>query len=169
MAALQTAVPLSAIAEIGANPEAYIMDLATGETPDWYTAIPTSVVDYIESIGEQALSLVEAGTGITGLPGGLIGGVEASATSEYGAYPTDGYPHYAGGHAYPTGGHYSFSGTAVSSGFPAPTSNGSVVPHLPTSSPSPIPSAFSANAAAPKNIAMGAAAMVAGIAALFVL
>ena len=180
IAALQTAVPLSAIAEIGANPEAYIMDLATGEVPDWYTAIPTGVVEYIESIGEQALSLVEAGTGISALPVGLIGDVEASATSEYGAYATDGYSYPAGGYSYPAGGYsypaggyayptgryYPTAGTAVSSGFPVPTGNASVLPYLPSSSPSP--SAFT-GAAAPKNVAMGAAAMVAGVAALFVL
>ena len=209
IAALQTAVPLSAIAEIGANPEAYIMDLATGEAPDWYTAIPTSVVDYIGSIGEQALSLVEAGTGISALPGGLIGDAEASVTAAYGAYtaggyghpggghsyhaggysyptggyayptggyayPTGGYPYHTGGHPHhnggyphPTGGYSSTSGTPVSSGFTTPTSNASV-PSLPGSSTSPSPSVFT-GAAASKNVAMGAAAMGAGVAVLFAL
>ena len=171
IAALQTAIPLSAVAEIGANPEAYIMDLATGEVPDWYTAIPTSVVDYIESIGEQAVSLVEAGTGISALPAGMIGNVEASATASYVPYTIEGSDG-AGGYAYTSGEYYQPSGSAVSSGFPAPTGNSSVVPHLPSPSsspsPSPSPSAFT-DAAVPKNVAMGAAAMVAGVAALLVL
>ena len=154
------------------------MQLATGTIPSWFTAIPTSVVDYVESIGEQALSLVEAGTGISALPEGVVSEVEASATAAYTrsyVYPTGGYayPTGTGGYAYPTGtgayyptgtGAYYPTGSGISSGFASPTGNSSVVPY----SPSPIPEVFP-GAASPRHIAVGAAAMVAGVVAVLVL
>lgn len=179
IAALETAVPLSAVAAIGANPEDFIMELATGTIPSWFTAIPSSVIDYVESIGEQALSLVEAGTGISALPDGAVSEVEASATAAYagaqigayGIYATGGYAHPTGtgygGYAHPTGtgAYYPYpTGSGVSGGFAAPTGNSSVVPY----SPSPIPEVFP-GAASPRNIAVGAAAVVAGVVAVLAL
>lgn len=165
IAALETAVPLSAVAAIGANPEDFIMELATGTIPSWFTAIPTSVVNYVESIGEQALSLVEAGTGISALPEGAVSEVEGSATAAY-AGATGSYGVYAtGGYAYPTGtGAYYPTGSGVSSGFAAPTGNSSVVPY----SPSPIPEVFP-GAASPRNMAVGVVVMVAGVVAVLAL
>lgn len=171
LAAVQSAVPLSAVVELGSDPQALIMELATGGLPDWSTALPADVVSYVESIGEQALSLVEGGTGTAGL-GGLASEVEASATAAYGAYvtgwhssPTGGYTYPTEGYAYPTGRYSPTAGTAVSSGFPLPTGNSSGVPSLPTANPE----TFTGAAAPPKSVALGAAAMVAGVAALFVL
>ena len=158
VAALETAVPATAVAAIAESPEDFIMELATGTVPSWFTDIPSSIVDYIESIGEQALSLVESDTGISTIPGDLVSEVEASATAIYGGYPTGGYPY-----PYPTGtGVYYGTGTGAS-GYPAPTGNSSV-PYSPSASPS----AF-LGAAAPTSVAMGAAAMVAGVATLFLL
>lgn len=165
LAALETAVPLSAVAAIGADPEGFVMELATGTVPSWYTAIPTGVVSYVESIGEQAVSLLEADTGISSIPADLLSAVEATATAAYGE-ATAAYGSYAnGGYAYPTGtGAYYPTGTAGPSGYPAPTGNTSVVPYSPTSSPLPF-----TGAASSRNVAMGAAAVVAGVAAVLVL
>ncbi|KAL8793022.1 MAG: hypothetical protein Q9195_004333 [Heterodermia aff. obscurata] len=165
VAALETAIPLTAFESIGESPEDFIMELATGTIPSWFTAIPTSVIDYVESIGEQAVSLLEADTGISSIPADLVGEVEATgtaayeyATAAYGGYPTGGYP--TGGYPYGTGAYYP-TGTAGSSGYAAPTGNSSVVPYSPSASPQ----AFT-GAAPSRTVALGAAAMVAGVAAI---
>ena len=179
VAALETAVPLSAVAAIGENPEEFIMELATGSLPPWFSAIPTSVVGYIESIGEQAVSLVEADVGISSIPADFISELEGSATavyakatSAYGGYASGGYPYPTGGYPYPTGGYpyptgtgaYYPTGTGASGGYAAPTGNSSVVPY----SPSATPVGFT-GAASSKSIAIGGAGMMAGIAALLVI
>ena len=163
VAALETAIPLTAVESIGDSPEDFIMQLATGTLPSWFTAIPTSVIDYVESIGEQAVSLLEADTGISSIPADLVSEVEATATAAYdyataayGNYPTGGYP-YGTGAYYPTG-------TAGSSGYAAPTGNSSVVPYSPSASPQ----AFT-GAAPSRNVALGAVAMVAGVAVVLIL
>ena len=163
VAALETAIPLTAVESIGENPEDFILELATGTVPSWFTAIPTGVIDYIESIGEQAVSLLEADTGISSIPADLVGEVEATATeayeyatAAYGGYATGGYPYGAGAY-YPTG-------TAGSSGYAAPTGNSSVVPYSPSASLQ----AFT-GAAPSKNGALGVAAIVAGVAAVLII
>ena len=156
VAALETAIPLTAVESIGESPEDFIMELATGTVPSWFTAIPTSVIEYVESIGEQAVSLLEADTGISSIPADIVSDVEATATAGYGGYATGGYP-YGTGAYYPTG-------TAGSSGYAAPTGNSSVVPYSPSASPQ----AFT-GAASSRNVALGAAAMVAGVAAVLIL
>ena len=178
VAALETVIPLTAVAAIGDNPEDFIMQLATGTIPSWFTAIPTGVVDYIESIGEQAVSILEADTGISSVPADLVSEVEATATAAYdyataayGGYATGGYPYGTGAYgtgaygtgAYGTGAYYP-TGTAGSSGYAAPTGNSSGVPFSPSASPQ----AFT-GAAPSKNVAFGAAAMVAGVAAVLML
>ena len=69
------------------------MSLATATSPPaWIEAIPTSVIDYLSSIGEEAVSLVEEN-----LPTSLVGGSGYTAPYATGAAAA------TGGYAMPTG------------------------------------------------------------------
>ena len=84
---LETAVPTSLVEALSANPEKVILSLATATSPPaWIEAIPTSVIDYLSSIGEEAVTVVEGD-----LPTG-------DSTYYYGSAP-----HPTGASAYPTG------------------------------------------------------------------
>ena len=102
---LETAVPSSLVEAISANPEEVILSLATATSPPaWVEAIPTSVIDYLSSVGEEAVSLVQAD-----LP-------TVDSTYYYGGAP---YP--TGTAAYPTG-----------SGYALPTGGNSTAPTVAT-------------------------------------
>ncbi|KAI4269976.1 MAG: hypothetical protein LQ337_006975 [Flavoplaca oasis] len=60
---LATAIPITAQAEIGADPEGYLLDIVQGSPPPaWATALPPSVGDYLESIALDAVQIVTSVT-----------------------------------------------------------------------------------------------------------
>ncbi|KAL8815739.1 MAG: hypothetical protein Q9223_005152 [Gallowayella weberi] len=59
MSVLATGIPVTAQAEIANNPERFLLDLLSGSPPPaWATALPPSVAEYVESVGEAAGQLV---------------------------------------------------------------------------------------------------------------
>ena len=176
VAALEKAIPASALASLEEAPESYLLEVATGTAPAFLESLPTAVVSYFESIGEQALSILEKDTGISTISAGFI---PAAVTSDLGspaipsvvssfgspamasAYPTGGYPYPTG--AYPIG--YVTGATGVSgSGGLAPTQN---ITSYNGGNAGPSPAPF-LGAAAPRNGAIGVAALMAGVVILFI-
>ena len=177
--ALEAAIPSSVLSKIEDAPESFLLEVATGTAATaYFSAVPTDVLDYVNSVGEQAISILEKDTGLTEVPAGLF----PTATAVPYAYPYGGY--YGSGAAYPTGGLPSgfvptginptgaspsgfvtgaTGGTGVSgSGFPQPTQNGTTFnPAGPSIQP------FQ-GAAAPRQGAIGVAGLLAGVAILFV-
>lgn len=138
------------------------MQIATGPEPAFFTNIPAKVIEYAQSVGEQALSIVESDTGLTDLPVGLI---PTRVAAGYGS-PTSGY-------AYPTGGYYNPTGvygTGYATGATGASGSGGLQPNITSynggnAGPTPLPYQ---GAAAPRNIAIGGGALMAGLAMLFV-
>ena len=92
---LETAVPSSVVDALSADPEGVLASLATAASPPaWVTAIPTSVVEYISSIGAEAISIVVEELP-TGAYNSLLSGAYASVSAPL---PT------GTGYAAPTGG-----------------------------------------------------------------
>ena len=159
VAALEAAIPKSVISELEEAPESYILALATGTEPAYLAALPTGVLDYVASVGEQALSILEQDTGLSAVPAGLIPTAVAPALAS--AYPTGGY--YGTGYPYPSG--YATGATGASgSGGLQPTQNLTTF-NGGNAGPSPAPFL---GAAAPRKSAFGVAALIAGAAILFV-
>ncbi|KAI4227642.1 MAG: hypothetical protein L6R36_002277 [Xanthoria steineri] len=60
---LATAIPITAQAEIAADPQGYLLDIIQGSPPPaWATALPPSVQDYVESLGQNAAQIVSSVT-----------------------------------------------------------------------------------------------------------
>ncbi|KAL8854122.1 MAG: hypothetical protein Q9221_001044 [Calogaya cf. arnoldii] len=79
LSVLATAIPITAQAEIAANPEGYLLDIIQGSPlPDWATALPPSVGQYIESLAQDAEQLV---TSITAEIPELVTYASAQASS----------------------------------------------------------------------------------------
>ncbi|KAL8647154.1 MAG: hypothetical protein Q9210_005724 [Variospora velana] len=101
---LATGVPATAQAAIANDPNDFVMDIVRGSPPpSWATALPPSVGEYLQSIGEDAARIITSD----------FGGLYTSVSSEVAdAIET-------GGFAIPTGGY----GTGNSS-VPRPTATG---------------------------------------------
>ncbi|KAL8749061.1 MAG: hypothetical protein Q9199_007922 [Rusavskia elegans] len=60
---LATAIPITAQAEIAADPEGYLLDIIQGSPPPaWATALPPSVGQYVESLAQNAAQIVSSVT-----------------------------------------------------------------------------------------------------------
>ncbi|KAI4234148.1 MAG: hypothetical protein LQ349_003975 [Xanthoria aureola] len=63
LSVLATAIPITAQAEIAADPQGYLLDIIQGSPPPaWATALPPSVQDYVESLGQNAAQIVSSVT-----------------------------------------------------------------------------------------------------------
>ncbi|KAL8682914.1 MAG: hypothetical protein Q9186_001077 [Xanthomendoza sp. 1 TL-2023] len=59
LSVLATGIPITAQVDIAKNPEQFLLNLLSGSPPPaWATALPPSVVEYVESVGEAAAQLV---------------------------------------------------------------------------------------------------------------
>ena len=151
---LGTAVPSAVVDAVSADPQGLIMSLATASSPAaWIEAIPTSVINYVSSIGAEAVSLVEAE-----LPtGDLKYGYRGSRPSGSAVYPTGTAVYPIGTAVYPTG-------TAVypsGSGYAQPTGGNSTGPSIGTPSP------YQGSASSYRLSAMAAAAGLVGAGLMF--
>ena len=100
VSAFKAAIPSSVLSELESAPESLLLEVATGTAAKaYFSAVPTSVRDYVVSVGEQAISILEKDTGLTEIPAGL--------------FPTAPAVPYA----YPKGGHYSSSAMYVNGRF----------------------------------------------------
>ncbi|KAL8926096.1 MAG: hypothetical protein Q9172_001924 [Xanthocarpia lactea] len=114
---LATAIPITAQAEIAADPEGYLLDIIQGSPPPaWATALPPSVGDYVESLAQDALQVVTS----------EFPGLYSSVSAEVSALET-GSP-ISGGFVAPTGGY-------VGSNYTGPRPTGSAVAPGPTPEP----------------------------------
>jgi len=162
VAALESALPSSALAEFQSAPASFVLQVATGTEAAFFTNLPVQVIEYAQSVGEQALSILESDVGLTSLPVGLIPTAVAS-----------GYGSPATGYAYPTGGYYNPTGaygTGYATGATGASGSGGLQPNITSynggnAGPTPVP--FQ-GAAAPRNSAIGVGALMAGVAMLFV-
>lgn len=105
LSVLATGIPATAQAAIANAPEDYILDIVRGSPPpSWATALPPSVEEYFQSIGEDAARFITAEFGglYTSVSSGVADAIET------------------GGFALPTGGAY---GTGNSTQ-PGPTATG---------------------------------------------
>lgn len=93
LSVLATGIPATAQAAIANDPKDYVLDILHGSPPpSWATALPSSVDEYFQSIGEDAASIVAA----------KFGGLYTSVSSEVAdAIETGGLPLPTG--AYGTG------------------------------------------------------------------
>jgi len=140
------------------------LELATGTQAAFFTNLPPKVIKYAQSVGEQALSVLESDTGLTSIPHGLIPTAVAAGSGS----PATAY-------AYPTGGYYNPTGaygTGYATGAVDASGSGGLMPTQNITSynggnAGPSPVAFQ-GAAAPRDSAIGVAALMAGAAMLFV-
>ncbi|KAL8696753.1 MAG: hypothetical protein Q9224_002639, partial [Gallowayella concinna] len=59
LSVLATGIPITAQVDIAKNPEQFLLNLLSGSPPPaWATALPPSVAEYVESVGEAAAQLV---------------------------------------------------------------------------------------------------------------
>lgn len=182
IAALQTAAPSSVQQEINDAPGSFLLDVATGTEPSYLKSLPTNVYSFIESIGEQCLSILEGGSVSSSLPAGLLPSASAVPTGAYssgystgtlptiiyrtGVLPTGVLPPTG---VFPTGvlptGFLPSGATGASgTGIAGPTAN---LTSYTGGSPSPSVQTFP-GAAAPRDVALGLVALAAGAATLFV-
>lgn len=148
---LATAIPITAQAEIAADPEGYLLDIIQGSPPPaWATALPPSVGQYFESLSQNAAQIVSS---VTADYPELVTFASAQASSLETATSI------AGGFVAPTGG---YGGSNYTS--PRPTGSAAA----PGSSPEP----FVPGSGASTNVGGPAVAVMAasfGIGALLLL
>ncbi|KAL8786960.1 MAG: hypothetical protein Q9213_002503 [Squamulea squamosa] len=124
---LSTAIPITAQAEIAADPQGYLLDIIQGSPPPaWATALPPSVGQYVESVAQDAAQIVSSD----------FPDLYTSISDEVSALET-GAP-IVGGYVAPTGG---YSGT----NYTLPRPSGSGVAPGPTPEPFVPGSGASAN------------------------
>ncbi|KAL8669073.1 MAG: hypothetical protein Q9168_006323 [Polycauliona sp. 1 TL-2023] len=118
---LQTAIPITAQAEIGSDPEGYVRDILQGSpAPAWATALPPSVEQYFQSLASDG---AQVATSLASEFPDLAAAASQQASSFEVATST------GGAYVVPTGGY----GASNSSSGPAPTGSGVA----PGSSPKP--------------------------------
>lgn len=181
IAALETAVPSAQLQDIENAPGSFLLEVATGTEPSYFKSLPTNVINYIERVAEECLSLLEGGAKETALPSGLLPTTASAPTGGYYGYK---YPTATGtmpvivfptgtapvgalpptGLLPPTGVVPTGATGASGTGFPAPTGNST---SYTGGTPSPSPEPFK-GAAAPRNGAIGFAALVAGATLVFI-
>ena len=183
IAALQTVAPSSVQQEIDNAPISVLLEVATGTEPSYLKSLPTSVLSYIESVGEQCLSILEGGSVSSSLPAGLFTPTGAVPTATYGnTYSTGTLPTivYRTGvlptgvlpptgilpptGVFPTGVLPSGATGASGTGVGGPTAN---LTSYTGGSPSPSIHPFEGTAA-PRNGAMSLVALIVGVAVLIV-
>ena len=99
-----------------------MLEVATGSAANQYfSAVPTAVLNYVASVSESIISILEEDTGLTEVPVGLFptptavpyaypsGGYYPNAYPSVGYYHPNAYPSggYYSSNAYPSGGYYS--------------------------------------------------------------
>ncbi|KAI4226629.1 MAG: hypothetical protein L6R40_008270 [Gallowayella cf. fulva] len=145
---LATGIPATAQEEIAKNPESFLLNLLSGSPPpDWATALPPSVAEYVESVAEDAAQLATSD----------FPDLYTSLSAEAGALET-GAPG-SGPYVLPTGGYRGSNYTS-----PRPTGS--------AAAPGPTPEPFVPGSGASTNVGGAALAVVAaglGIGALFLI
>ncbi|KAL9016482.1 MAG: hypothetical protein Q9185_006175 [Variospora sp. 1 TL-2023] len=94
LSVLATGIPATAQAAIANDPKDYVQDIVHGSPPpSWATALPPSVNEYFQSIGEDAASIIAAEPGFgelyTSVSSEVADAIESGrSTSPTGAYGT---------------------------------------------------------------------------------
>ncbi|KAL8966751.1 MAG: hypothetical protein Q9197_005810 [Variospora fuerteventurae] len=94
LSVLATGIPATAQAAIANDPKDYVSDIVRGSPPpSWATALPPSVDEYFQSIGEDAASMIAAEPGLgelyTSVSSEVADAIDTGrSTSPTGAYGT---------------------------------------------------------------------------------